>query len=1160
MQKNITKYETFTSEVVANRMENMFGDSETIERICREKPSLAKRILERIKALIDSLGKSSSERQEIKKLRETERLFRSALETGGQDYIRGEMENFSKAIDGDEDSGYNKIQRSRQAKYISWNKLGIQVKTYIYAELEKLYQGIKNGVADEIAIVNGRTVYIVDSGKENGKIEAAVREKIVIQNTELRNEYKRRVNNESVSKGHCSNGLSARVAPGYDNNRSSNLRRKSGKELSADQGESADNESRIPSDNGDRGGIKRSRKISDTEYLSAVESGDMETAQRMVDEAARAAGYTDKLYHGTRQFGFTEFDPAFSDDKISIFVAGSDELAQTYSGRYGTRKVSEAYKVEGLSIDEIVTRLNEEATESYEDSELKTEYSIMHQADIKELHSEVDSGIERLQELVEGKIKEYAEKMALDFNDSDAKTHKRLFEFKEDLEYYRYDQLSTPLYMLINHTAAFKGESGIEELEYKIRLRNKLSNCDTREGVVIKKDLDGYGLSILYFDEARELLKRRHSEGNYALYGNPRNQLVIDGRGQNWNDIRHWADAVHLTKDGTTVERRGEYFRLFDNKTGNEIFHGRLAVNMYSESLSLAERHSFMLQKANNALDVRAEYMHTTRDIARFAKDNGYESVKFENILDNGGNGKSVGAGDVYAYFEPNNLKSADPVTYDDAGNVIPLSRRFDSNKRDIRRSGKVGEPVTSINDEKMQDSDGDGYSEYDKPIILHDVEVLRSIGRKSINDFTSEDIKKAQKWAYKFYKELGVKSPFFRAWFGDWRAFDKNKVTLVIDDKNAAISSGNAVNRDIGRKLSWNKDVAKESILNAPKIYKGDIAVIAANISQIVENAILFDSFVSEDSSNRKLEGSSWMHSLYSVVKHDNKFSLIKLFAEEVYSEKQNLSFTRAYTLKYITKVAEFDNGVHSNQGGLTGSPSTTINSISDLFEIVKNFDEKFKPKSVNEYLIDKETGLPKVFYHGTRAEFDEFILQDKARFGRALGNGFYFTPDYDKAHKFANGLFSNGQDRGGIIMPVYLRMEKPYVIEKDADRTKWQNEYNKGEYDGIIDLKSQTWYVEDPTQIKSATDNIGTFDRGSKKIRYSRKTDVDRLEPSVNLPLLNRSRFKIYTKENAEIKVCIERKIVKANGFPLAFLFIYYFFFPIRKNISPVICSPLR
>ena len=78
--------------MVANRIENLLGDSESISRICREQPSLAKRIWERIKALIDTFGKSDTEREEIKKLRETERLFRAALETGGQDYIRGEME------------------------------------------------------------------------------------------------------------------------------------------------------------------------------------------------------------------------------------------------------------------------------------------------------------------------------------------------------------------------------------------------------------------------------------------------------------------------------------------------------------------------------------------------------------------------------------------------------------------------------------------------------------------------------------------------------------------------------------------------------------------------------------------------------------------------------------------------------------------------------------------------------------------------------------------------------------------------------------------------------------------------------------------------------------------------------------------------------------
>ena len=41
----------------------------------------------------------------------------------------------------------------------------------------------------------------------------------------------------------------------------------------------------------------------------------------------------------------------------------------------------------------------------------------------------------------------------------------------------------------------------------------------------------------------------------------------------------------------------------------------------------------------------------------------------------------------TYAVFDANQIKSADPVTYDDNGNVIPLSKRFDAREADIRYS-----------------------------------------------------------------------------------------------------------------------------------------------------------------------------------------------------------------------------------------------------------------------------------------------------------------------------------------------------------------------------------------------------------------------------------------------------------------------------------------
>lgn len=264
----------------------------------------------------------------------------------------------------------------------------------------------------------------------------------------------------------------------------------------------------------------------DNEYLGAVNSGDMETARRLVEEAARISGYTDKVYHGTQQFGFTVFDPKYSDDGISLFAAGSPDLAQTYSGIPKVREVSDK----------------------------------------------------------------------------------------------SYDSEST--------------------------------------------------------------------NGNYALYAKPGNQLVIDGNGRHWSDIRYWSRAFEKTKDSTYVQKSDGYYVLIDRNTGEEISDGEIAINAYTERLGLSQLHAVMLDKVNEMFRIRTENLNTTRDVVRYAKKLGYDSVKFENIQDDGGRGVSVQEPqDVYAYFNPNDLKSADTVTYDENGNIIPLSERFNSEKTDIRFS-----------------------------------------------------------------------------------------------------------------------------------------------------------------------------------------------------------------------------------------------------------------------------------------------------------------------------------------------------------------------------------------------------------------------------------------------------------------------------------------
>ena len=77
----------------------------------------------------------------------------------------------------------------------------------------------------------------------------------------------------------------------------------------------------------------------DADYLAAVERGDMETAQRMVDEAARAAGYNyGPLFHSrlTPFNAFEKYGKFMGASGVSgIHLTDSAQMAQRYLDRYG---------------------------------------------------------------------------------------------------------------------------------------------------------------------------------------------------------------------------------------------------------------------------------------------------------------------------------------------------------------------------------------------------------------------------------------------------------------------------------------------------------------------------------------------------------------------------------------------------------------------------------------------------------------------------------------------------------------------------------------------------------------------------------------------------------------------------------------------------------
>lgn len=445
--------------------------------------------------------------------------------------------------------------------------------------------------------------------------------------------------------------------------------------------------------------------VSDADYLAAAESGDEKTAAEMVKKAAEEAGYNSPLlYHGTQNFGFTEFNLNKMGDGRSIFLTSSREIASTYSGVGGKRNIETPQSSANMTIDEVAKALDEVSKRDNGDLELSS-YRVMTKKDLTTLERSVDKGIEDLYDTVQKKIDLYGEKLARDFNDKDEKTLNRLVDLSDLLEHYSYDKMSTPLYMLLHHSDAFTTEKfELSDLEADVRLMQLLKKNDLSNGVVVAEDKDRYYIRALDREKAAKLLDEQNAQGNYALFAKLGNYLEIDGKGKNWNKIfavlepqeKTTFSAKYNTDTNTLVlsDEKGTFAEIKrDTLDEATPAMARAITYRYGKFLAatvLSQARDQLKNSATAEVQVRAVGDRNTREIAEFADEQGYDSVVFRDLMDNGGQNSKVGrstTADIYIIFDPNNVKSADPITYDDSGNIIPLSKRFNENEKDIRYS-----------------------------------------------------------------------------------------------------------------------------------------------------------------------------------------------------------------------------------------------------------------------------------------------------------------------------------------------------------------------------------------------------------------------------------------------------------------------------------------
>lgn len=188
----------------------------------------------------------------------------------------------------------------------------------------------------------------------------------------------------------------------------------------------------------------------------------------------------------------------------------------------------------------------------------------------------------------------------------------------------------------------------------------------------------------------------------------------------------------------------------------------------------------------------------------------------------------------------------------------------------------------------------------------------------------------------------------------------------------------------------------------------------------------------------------------------------------------------------KYVEESPRFSVGETIEVDGVM-RPTTNSEGrpIHPTEEGVRNFWKWF----LDSVTVNKK-GHPIVFYHNTDAQFTEF---DTGKIGTKTdkgfyGSGFYFTSGVGDTHY------------GEIEMGVYLKIESPYYKKESHRNYEIDSEKLKSDgHDGAIVYPSYHDFnpdnpmekiaeavVYEPEQIKSATDNTGTFSEWTADIRF--------------------------------------------------------------------------
>jgi hypothetical protein len=318
------------------------------------------------------------------------------------------------------------------------------------------------------------------------------------------------------------------------------------------------------------------------------------------------------------------------------------------------------------------------------------------------------------------------------------------------------------------------------------------------------------------------------------------------------------------------------------------------------------------------------------------------------------------------------------------------------------------------------------------------------------------------------------VRTEAFKKWFGDWlkaARIEKLKKSKPIEITGNEIETnedvkiyrdnakkyglalrGEYINADTGNIISLSKGSIKE--VTSHDVSNEQLQSVAA-IPQIIENSIYIDTAENAEKGKHP-----------DVVSYDYYVCGLKIAGVD-YTVKAVVANSTTGERYYDHKLTQIEKGeLISLTAGITNPGNENNSPLSQVKD-----KRLVSILQTNASKVVDVNGEPMVVYHGTGEEFTTFEMQDGS-----MGRGAYFTSNWDEAAEYAmqkQGVEDIEELDESKVMEVFLNV-------RDADNIT-HSRFSREDIEVL---------ATEPSQIKSATDNEGTFDVENNNILFREGT----------------------------------------------------------------------